>query len=224
MEIKRLYCTLLHKIWLMLLLAILGGSFAYYFNVFRAVPIYQTDSTLYFINRDKNFQTGQPLNDGDLDLSHQLAQDGTEIIHSRLVISEAIRRLQIKGITETTLKSAVTVRSQKDSSILTISVVWTDPKTAALLCNTISNVLVDKINQLTNGNNVNVLDQAQVPSYPMRNSSTQKIIIGILTGLMLGFGIAYLIALFDTTIYSLEEIENVTRLKVIGIIPERSLK
>ncbi|MEN6461379.1 MAG: Wzz/FepE/Etk N-terminal domain-containing protein [Syntrophomonas sp.] len=223
MDIKQLYDGIIRKVYFMIGLAVVGGGIAGALCIFMSVPVYQANSSLYVMNRDKIIQTGQ-MDAGDLTLSHQLAQDYCEIVHSRSVISEVAQRLKMDGITEEVLNSAVTVSNQKDSSILTVSATWSDPQIAARLCNTTSSVLADKINELTRSNNVGILDQAEVPHYPMSNNLVMRILIGVLIGLMLGFGIIYTLTLFDTAVHAVEDIENGLGLKVMGIIPEHSIR
>lgn len=51
-----------------------------------------------------------------------------------------------------------------------------------------------------------------------------RVLIGLLAGFLIGFGIIYIQELLDTTVRSIEEIEEDLNLKVIGIIPEHQIK
>lgn len=222
MEVKRLFYAFLRKSWIMLILAILGGALSAYLFIYKAVPMYQADSTLIIMNQDK-LRSGQ-FNYSDLNLSRQLVQDYSEIIKSREITSEVVSRLKDSYITQDILNSVVNVGFQKDSSILLISTVWSDPETAALITNTMSKVFVDKMRVITNSNDISILDKAQIPRSPLPNKGMKMILIGILTGLAIGFGIIYMIELFDTRIRAVEDVEYVLKLNVIGLIPEHTIK
>jgi capsular polysaccharide biosynthesis protein len=222
-DIQRLFYAILRKWWLILILALLGGSIATYL-VKKTVPMYLANSTLYLMNRDKVLMTGQSLDTNDLNLSRQIGQDYSEIIQSRMVTTEVLRRLKNSNLNDNVLNSIVSVSFQTNSNILVISTVYTDPRTAADVNNTICQVFVDKVNALTNSNNVGILDQAQIPQYPVSNSSTIKLLVGIIAGIAIGFVIIFMKEMFDTTIRSVEDIEHGLELEVIGIIPEHAIK
>lgn len=224
MDIRRLWYALLHKAWLIILLAFLGGSLAGWYVKSSYVPMYEANSTLFVMNSDKAEMTGQSLDTNDINFSRELIITYSSIINSRLVTSEAASRLDIPRLSEDSLSGVVAAGNQKDSSMLSISAVWTDPQTAALICNTVSEVFAEKVNELTNSNSVGIIDKALVPQYPMPTNSRQKIAIGILMGLMLGFGIVYCMVQFDNTIREAGDVEDGLGLRVIGIIPKHSIK
>lgn len=223
MDIKRMWDTLLRKAWLVALLAVAGGILAGVYVALTTAPVYQANSTLFVMNRDKLEMTGQTLDSSDIYFSQQLIVTYGAIIQSRLVMSEAVRRLNINGLSEATLNSVVSVGNTKESSLLNISAVWNDPQTAALICNTVSEVFAEKVNELTNSNNVGIVDKA-LPGQPLPSNSIQKILIGIILGLMLGMGVVYAISEFDPAIRYAGDIEEGLGLRVIGIIPEHSIK
>lgn len=224
MDIKRMWDTLLRRTWLVALLAVAGGILAGLYVVITSAPMYQANSTLFVMNRDKMEMTGQALDSSDIYFSQQLIITYGSIIQSRLVMSEAVNRLNIPGLSEAALNSVVSVGNTKESNLLNINVVWNDPQTAALICNTVSEVFAEKVNELTNSNNVDIVDKALVPDNPLPNHSIQKIFIGIVMGFMLGFGIVYVMSEFDSTVRYAGDIEDGLGLRVIGIIPQHSIK
>lgn len=224
MDLRRLWYTLLRKSWLVLLLAFIGGSLAGWYVKSSYVPMYEASSTLFVMNSDKTEMTGQSLDTSDINFSRELVTTYSSIIGSRLITSEAINRLDVPGLTEDVLGAVVSAGNQKDSSMMSISAVWPDPQTAALICNTVSEVFAEKVNELTNSNSVGIIDKALVPQYPLPSNSRPKIAVGILMGLMLGFGIVYCLVQFDNTVHEASDIEDGLGVRVIGIIPEHSIK
>lgn len=224
MELRRLFNGLLRGWWIIVILGIIGGCFGVYITSRNTGSLYNADSTLYIMNRDKVLITGQSLDSNDIYVSRQLVQDYSQIIKSRLVTAEVVRRLKNLNISEETLNSIVNVGIQTDSNILTISATWTDPESAMVISNTMSRVFVEKMNALTNSNIIGVLDEAQLPQFPTGTNGNQKIPIGILVGMIIGFSIIYVKEIFDTTVRSAEEIEEGLELNIIGIIPVHAIK
>lgn len=224
MEIKRLCNALLRKWWLIAILAIIGGGLGAYAALNNSASVYSANTSLYVMNRDKIQQPGQALNTEDLNLSRQIIQDYSEIIRSRMVTSEIVRRLKNNYISEAYINTVVSIDMQDGSNILTISAEDTDPQTAMDIANTTSMVFVEKMNELTNSNNIGILDKALLPRYPIPTNSKQRIPLGALVGLSIGIAIIYVRESFDTTIRSAEDIQNGLELNVIGIIPEHAIK
>lgn len=112
-----------------------------------------------------------------------------------------------------------------DSDIMVVNATWSDPRIAAIISNAVSGAFVNTLNELTSSNSVGILDQARPPLIPLNAASAPiRVLIGGLAGLLLGFGIIYIQELLDTTVRTIEEIEEDLNLKVIGIIPEHQIK
>lgn len=187
-------------------------------------PMYQADTTLYIMNRDKVLVNGNSLTPQDMAVSQQLVRQYTGIISSRSVTSVVLRDVKNYNITESELLSMVNISSKQDSNILTISARWSDPIVAAAVANATGREFTTQIHQITNSDNVSILDEALVPNYPISSGGSNKILLGMLAGLFVAFGIIYIIDYFDTAVRSAEDIENGLKLRVIGIIPEHDIR
>jgi tyrosine-protein kinase Etk/Wzc len=74
------------------------------------------------------------------------------------------------------------------------------------------------INEQTTMGNVDIVDRAKVPLKPVKPNRPMNMILGILVGLGLGFGVAILLRYMDTTIRSPEDVEKLG-LPVLSFIP-----
>ena len=74
------------------------------------------------------------------------------------------------------------------------------------------------INEQTTMGNVEIVDKAKVPGRPIKPNRPMNMILGILVGLGLGFGIAILLRYLDTTIRSPEDVEKLG-MPVLAFIP-----
>jgi capsular exopolysaccharide synthesis family protein len=74
------------------------------------------------------------------------------------------------------------------------------------------------INEQTTMGNVDIVDRAGVPVRPVKPNRPMNMILGILVGLGLGFGVAILLRYMDTTIRSPEDVEKLG-LPVLAFIP-----
>jgi len=219
MEIRRYFEALIRKWWLIAILVGLGGLVSY-LSVVLAPPMYKADTTLYIMNRSKVLTTGQSLSSQDLVVSQLLVKQYTGVIYSRSVIAAVAKALTNQNVAEADILSMISLTSETDSNILTISAQWYDPLVAAEVANNTGKEFVNQIGKLTNSENISILDEAAVPVLPVSNRISLKILLGFLAGLIIAAGSIYVMEYFDTTVRSAEDIEKGLGLRVIGIIPE----
>ncbi len=68
-------------------------------------------------------------------------------------------------------------------------------------------------------NNISFLDPAFVPFQKYKPNTSRNLAIGLLLGLMMGVGMAFLIENMDETVKTVEDVETLTNLPVIGFFP-----
>jgi len=74
----------------------------------------------------------------------------------------------------------------------------------------------------TRQSNTRVIDPATIPRDPYRPNKKVNLMLGLMTGLALGAGLAFAIEYLDNTVKSAEEIRRYTGYAAIGIIPEHT--
>src|SRR5699024_3581779 len=102
----------------------------------------------------------------------------------------------------------------------TVTVKDPDAQQATSIANTTVKVFQDRIPDLMNVDNVNILsaaetevDQSAVEPRPKLN-----IAIAIVLGAMVGVGVAFLLEYFDTTIRTEKDVEQKLDIPIIGVI------
>jgi len=78
---------------------------------------------------------------------------------------------------------------------------------------------IELSSQLLN-NNIRILDKAQVPLAPIRPRKGLNMVIGLLTGLFMGIGLAFFLEYLDNTVKTTEDVENFLKLHILSIIPK----
>lgn len=219
MIIRRIFYSVVRKWWLIILLAVLGGGLGY-LSVLFIKPMYQADTKLYI----KVSTTDRSLSPQDTTVNQQIVRQYSEIISSRLMTSAVLKDVDNFDITEKQLLSMIRIYSKQDSNILTITARGSDPTVVAAVANAAGREFTTHMRQLTNSDNVGILDEALVPNYQISNNKSQSIILGLVAGLMVAFGIICVIDYFDTTVRSAEDIEEGLKVRVIGIIPKHNIR
>ena len=85
--------------------------------------------------------------------------------------------------------------------------------------NEIANVFSKEIPLIYGTQNTSIIDVAEVSKIPSSASAIKIILIVTLDGAFVAVGIVFVVFYFDTTIKNEEEIERLTGLPVIGVIP-----
>jgi len=68
-------------------------------------------------------------------------------------------------------------------------------------------------------NNVRIMDYAKTPQSPIKPRKKLNAMLGLLVGLMLGGGLAFLLEYLDTSVRTIEDIKKYFSWPVLGIIP-----
>ena len=89
----------------------------------------------------------------------------------------------------------------------------------------IYNSLLQRLNEVgvtggTGANNVAVVDRAEIPSAPFKPDLRQNLIIAMLLGLIGGVALAFFLEHLDDTIRTPEDMEQLTQLPVLGVVPK----
>ena len=188
-------------------------------------PIYQS-STKILVNQEK--QDPSSFNAQDIQTNLQLINTYDGIIKSATILSKVIEELNLDTTTDD-LYEQITVSSQENSQIISVTVQNPDPKIAVDIANTTASVFQEEIQNLMNVDNVNVLDVAELgenPS-PIKPNPKLNMAIAAVIGLMLGVGLAFLLEYLDTTMKTEQDIEELLGLPILGLIspiPDEDVK
>ena len=197
------------------LAAVVAGAISYLF----LTPIYQS-STQLLVNQ-KETKDSSIYQNNQVQTNVQLINTYNVIIKSPAILDEVINQLNL-DYTVAELTKNVTVASEANSQVFTVSVQDPDPEQAQAIVNTIANVFQQKIKTIMSINNVTVLAKADLsenPS-PIKPNSKLNIAIGFVVGLMLSVGIAFLLEYLDNTVKTEKQLEELLELPILGVITE----
>jgi capsular polysaccharide biosynthesis protein len=68
--------------------------------------------------------------------------------------------------------------------------------------------------------NVQIIDQAVIPSSPSYPNKPLNLAIGLILGMMLGVMIIFVIEFFDVRVKTPEDVDTITGFVQLGVIPE----
>lgn len=222
MEIRRFFNSVKRMIWLVVLFGVIGGAISAYLYVVNAMPMYKAESTIYAMSKNNIDDKG--LNYQDVSLSRQLVYDYQYVLTSEKVIASANKLLEKYKFSPQQLINMISITQKDESSVISIGAIANDAKQAAEVSNAVTDAFISQLREMTNSNIIGVLNEADIPKAPIDNGGVKNSIIGVIVGIVIAFSIIYIRELFDMKIRYIDDIENISKIKVIGAIPKYSIR
>ena len=218
-DLMEIFGLMLHRLWLIILCAVVVGAAAFGVSRYVLTEKYESTTRIYVLNR----QNDDTLTYSDVQLGTQLTKDFTQIIKSRYVLEQVI---EICGIQDTSasLSSRVSVDTQSDTRIVSITVTDTDPAMAQYIANELREAAAQRIVSVMDIQAVNVVDEANLPTSPSAPNVLRWTAIGFLLGAFLCMAVVLIQFLLDDTIKTSDDIEKYLGLSTLGMIPIREEK
>ena len=155
----------------------------------------------------------------DLTLNQKMVSTYSELMKSPRILSEVITNLRLNK-TEAALKNSITVSAVEDTDLIQIKVTDENPETAKRIAEEMAKVFIEQVaNGVYKLNNVQVWDEAEVPTAPYNISHGKDLVIFLFIGIVVGVVYALIANMLDTTVKSKEEIEKKLGLSVLTTIP-----
>lgn len=205
------------KIQIILIIAIfLAIGVVYTFGFIT--PKYSASTTLVLAQTGNNKSTENTITATDITINSKLVSTYSELIKSKNVLRQVKSNLNI-NIDEEALKKNVSVSSVKDTELIEITVINENPKYSEKVANEIAKVFTEKVKEIYNIDNVQIVDDAEVPTMPSNINHEKDIFIFIFIGLVVSTIYVILVNMLDTTIKTAEEVEKMFKIPVLASIP-----
>ncbi len=186
-------------------------------SMFVLTPTYEASSQ-FIVSEPKDKQTNE-FDSSTIQTNLEMINTYTVVITSRAILDSVIEVLDLPYSAES-LERNIYVSNEPDSQVVTVDVLNQNHETATKIANQIVTTFQEKIPDIMNVDNVNILTTAEELKNPRPIDPNVGLntTIGLIVGLMLGVGTAFLIEYFDTTIKAKEDVEKKIGVPVIGMI------
>ena len=212
---------LLKALWakklLILLVAIVAGAASFAYSSFVIKPEYRSTTRIYVVNRNQSDKPG--LTNQDLQAGTYLVKDYREIILSQDVLEKVVSDLGLT-INAKTLANKVQVTVPADTRIVSISVSDYKPDEASRIANALREVAAQKIIAVTRVSDVTTLEEARPATGPSSPNIRRNTLMGIGAGAGLVIVVVLLVELLDDRVKRPEDIEDVMKISLLGVIPD----
>ncbi|CAK6476294.1 putative capsular polysaccharide biosynthesis protein YwqC [Peribacillus frigoritolerans] len=200
---------------LTLIAALISGTISY----FLLTPVYQS-STLILVNQK---QTENQLDSTQIQSNIDMINTYSVIIKSPAILEKVIDDLELDQSVEQ-LSGKITINSQENSQVFSLTVQDSNPAKAVEIANTVSSIFQKEIKDIMKVDNVSILAKAEIKENPapVKPNPLLNIAIAVVVGLMAGIGLAFLLEYLDNTIKDEDDIERLLDLPLLGSIQKIS--
>lgn len=216
MELRQYIDIVRKRLIFIMVITLLCTGTAAIFSYFVLKPTYKSDISV-IIGKIQNSENAKD-NYNDIIMYQKMVKTYSEFAKSRTVAEDVIKKLDLNMKVDTLL-SSLTVAPKGDTEFLTITVKHRDPEIAMNIANQIALSLKQVSYSIKKSDNVQFLDNARLPVKPDSPKPAFNMAAAFIFGLMISIALVFLMEYLDSTIKSEEDIEKLTGLSVIGMIP-----
>ena len=219
MDLKELFNMFWSKKFQIILIILIFGIIGFIYTIEFITPMYDASTTLVLVSSaDETVTTNTMITATDVSLNSKLVATYSELIKSKNVLREVISNLNT-DLEEDMLKNYITVSAVEDTELIEITVRNEEPSNAAVIANEIAEVFTDKVKEIYNINNVQIVDKAEVSSEPANINHTKDVIMFACIGLVIAIIYVIVANMLDTTIKTAEDVETAYNIPVLVSIP-----
>lgn len=213
--ISEILLTLRKHIKLILGTTILITALAAVVTFFVMTPKYSAGTQILVNRKLSADMQGAQLQANQADI--QMINTYKDIITSPVV--QKVVKTQTRNLPGS-VDSEVSVATQTNSQVFTVNATATNPNTAASVANKTATVFKQKIVKIMSINNVTIVSKAVVNNTPVSPRVNLNLLAGVVLGLILGIGLAFLSEFNDKTVKDESFLTDTLGLTSLGIVNE----
>lgn len=222
-DLMPLLTALLKKLWLLVLCAVLLGGAAFLYTRYCVTPMYRASVSVYVNNISSKVDPDRVeyVSGSNLATAKQLVTTYVNIIRSDRVLTKVVEQSGL-DVSVGSVRGMMTASSRDDTEMFDIYVSSPDPEQAAQVANAIADVAPDQIAAIVEGSSTKIIDYATVPTSPYSPNYQRNVLMGAVVGAVLAAAYVVLRTLLDKRVKSEDDLERLTELPVLGVIPDFS--
>ncbi|MDV7751309.1 YveK family protein [Enterococcus casseliflavus] len=169
----------------------------------------------------------ETTNANDVNTNLQMINTYKELVTGDLVINQVKDRLESEYDIEKsvqTLKDAIEVTQSQNSLMFSIKATDTSSVYAANIANTTALVFQENAKDVLNVDKISIISNAQASASPVSPNNKLNLAIGVVLGLLIGIGIAFLLELMDRTVKDNKFVTENLGFTILGTVPQMTAK
>lgn len=219
LSLKDLLQVIWRRLWMigLTITVVVGTTIGYSLT---QTPLYEASIKLLVgqAQRDENDQLSSEVQGLQL-----LTETMAEAVSTRPVAEAVIQELNLRISQEDFLEENLSVEQVGTTTFIEVSYEDPNPERAQQVANTIGEVFSRRVSEVSpsaNAITATVWERAAVPDDPVSPNILLNMLVALVTGTMLGVGLAFLLEYLDDSWRSPEEVEQISGVPTFGVIPE----
>lgn len=214
-DLLELFSYFVEKIGVILITIIICLLCGLGYTLFLKEPMYKSDVNVIVVNKENgNAATLQ----NELTANQKLAATYRELVESRRVLNQVIKNLDLEYSVKE-LQEMITVENVNETAIIKITITSKDSLEAMEIANETAKIFEKEIVDIYNLENVSIVDRAELAKEPYNVNFVKDVVIYIGVALVLSCGLIFVVYYFDNTIKSVDQVEKLLGVPVIGAVP-----
>lgn len=232
-SIKDILSLLLGKIWLLIIVTILGGAIAYSYSKFVMPLKYSSHISMYVQSYTGISENANAQN--NISNSKQLVNTYIEVLKDDAVMNAVAELLEKEfdhevlkenfsysdgKITPSSIRGCIKISSVQDTSAVKIVSTSKNAEVSAAICNDLAEVAPEYVEKAVGVGSINTIDEAKIYNTPVAPNKTKNTAIGAAAALLLTVLIVFIIDFFDNTIKETSVLAEKFKKPIIGGIQQ----
>lgn len=166
-------------------------------------------------------------NAGDVNTNLLMINTYKDMITGDLVMSTVKDRLESEYDLDKTvseLKGAIQVQQSQNSQMFSIVATDTKPVDAEHIANTTAKVFQENAKDVLDVDKISIISNAQASMTPVSPNNKLNLAIGLVLGMMVGVGLAFLLELLDRTVKDSRFVAENLGFTILGSVPQMTDK
>ena len=218
LDLKSIYTILCRKKFLVFGIVLISIVLGMIYSYCAVVPKYESSTTIILGNYSLDGIYLSNMVQTEISKSSNLVSTYSELIKSKSALKEVKENLKI-DIDEDILKEMVKVEIVPETEVIEITVTSESSSEACKITNEVTKVFSEKIKEINNAQTVYIVDRAEESNIPYNVNHLRDICVFALIGFVISIIILIMIIVTDTTIKSVDDIENEIGLKNLSVVP-----
>lgn len=218
-DLKRLVESVVHKLWLVVLVSVLSAAFVFAGTKFLVTPQYSSAAMFYVNNNSISVGTSIGISDGDITASKNLVDTYIVILDTRETLNAVIDYAGV-DYSYRDVADMIEAESVDNTEIFRVTVTNADPEVAEKIADAIAYILPTRIRDIVENTSAKLVDPAVLPSEPSSPNYVKNAILGFLLGLVLSVVVIVIKEMFNVTVRSEEDISQCCKYPVLASVPD----
>lgn len=218
-SLQGIFRTIFRGLPIILAAMLVFGAASWAFTRFMIKPRYASTAKMIAISNTE--KTGEIYTTAEHNAAVALVNTTAEIIKTDMVLDIVHDELAKSNLNYSSakLKSMLTINSLNETEVFSVKVTGTKRQDLPLIVNTVCRVAAEQVGGIMKAGSTSVLEESSSASLVSPNI-TRNTILGVLAGMVLAMAFVIIRELYDTTIWTEDDLTENYDIPVLGLIPQ----